>query len=144
MCPYLSVYQNKSIADELKNGFRFGFYLHYEGPRISTNLVSVKDHPKVVKEKIDNEIALGRIAGPFNYEPLCNLRLSPIGVVAKKDGGWRLIHHLSYPFDYSVNDFIDTEACSVHYTSFDDVLDMIAKLGTGAFYGKMDVKSALG
>lgn len=144
MCPYLSVYQNKSIANELKNGFRFGFYLHYEGPRISTNLVSVKDHPKVVKEKIDKEIALGRIAGPFNYKPLCNLRLSPIGVVAKKDGGWRLIHHLSYPFDYSVNDFIDTEACSVHYTSFDDVLDMIAKLGTGAFYGKMDVKSALG
>lgn len=145
MCPYLSVYPNQSIADELKKGFRFGFYLHYEGPRISTtctNLVSVKDHPKVVKEKIDKEIALGRIAGPFNYEPLGNLRLSPIGVVAKKDGGWRLIHHLSYPFDFSVNDFIDTEACSVHYTSFDEVLDMVAKLGTGAFLGKMDVKSA--
>lgn len=107
-----------------------------------TNLVSVKDYPKVVKEIIDKEIALGRIAGPFNYEPLGNLRLSPIGVVAKKNGGWRLIHHLSYPFDYSVNDFIDTEACSVHYTSFDEVLDMIAKLGTGAFLSNMDVKSA--
>lgn len=32
ICPYLSVYPNKSIADELKNGFRFGFYLHYQGP----------------------------------------------------------------------------------------------------------------
>lgn len=36
ICPYLSVYPNKSIADELKNGLRFGFYLHYDGPRIST------------------------------------------------------------------------------------------------------------
>lgn len=89
MCPYLSVYSNQSIADELKNGFRFGFYLHYEGSKISTtltNLMSVKVHPKVVKEKLDKEIAMGRIAGPFNYEPLGNLRLSPIGVVAKKDG----------------------------------------------------------
>lgn len=104
--------------------------------------MSVKDHPKVVKEKIYKEIALGRIAGPFNYEPLGNLRLSTIGVVAKKDGGWRLIHHLSYPINYSVNDFIDVEACSVHYTSFDEVLDMVAKLGRGAVLGKMDVKSA--
>lgn len=74
-----------------------------------------------MKEKIDEEISLGRIAGPFDVEPLFNLRFSPIGVVAKKDGGWRFIHHLSYPADFSVNDFIDPEACSVHYTSFDEV-----------------------
>lgn len=98
----------------------------------------------MLKKKIDKEIALGRIAGPFNYEPLGNLRLSPIGVVAKKDGGWRLIHHLSYPFDYSVNDFIDTEACSVQYTSFDEVLDMIVKLGSGAFLGKWMLNQHLG
>lgn len=55
MCPYLSVYPNKSIADELKNGIRFGLYLHYEGPRISTtctNSVSLKNHPIEVKEKM--------------------------------------------------------------------------------------------
>lgn len=93
-CPYLSAYPNQSIANELKNGFRFGFYLYYESPRVSTtctNLVSVKDHPKMVKEKIDKYIGLGRIAGPFNDEPLANLRLSPYRVVARKDGGWRLI-----------------------------------------------------
>lgn len=42
----------------------------------------------MVEEKIDKEIALGRISGPFNYEALGKLRLLPIGVVAKKDGGW--------------------------------------------------------
>lgn len=30
----------------------------------------------------------------------------------------------------------------MHYTSFDEVLDMIAERGTGAFLGKMDVRSA--
>lgn len=52
------------------------------------NLISIKVHPKVVKEKVDKEIAMGRIlvAGPSNKEPLGNLRLSPIWNVAKKDG----------------------------------------------------------
>lgn len=42
----------------------------------------------MVKEKVDKEIAMGRIlvAGPSNKEPLGNLRLSPIWNVAKKDG----------------------------------------------------------
>ncbi|XP_062572703.1 uncharacterized protein LOC134234654 [Saccostrea cucullata] len=145
MCPYLSFFPNQTVANELKNGFELGIYLYYEGPRVSTtckNLVSVNDHPKEVKEKIDKEISLGRIAGPFNHEPLSNLRLSPIGVVSKKDGGWRLIHHLSYPSNFSVNDFIDPEACSVQYTSFDEVLDMVGSLGKGAYLGKMDVKAA--
>lgn len=145
MCPYLAIYPNQSVAFELRNGFTYGFFLQYQGPRISTtcnNLVSVHDHPNEVKEKIDKEISLGRIAGPFDTEPLFNLRLSPIGVVAKKDGGWRLIHHLSHPTDFSVNDFIDPEACSVHYTSFYEVLEMVGSLGKGAVLGKMDVKSA--
>lgn len=59
---------------------------------------------------------------------LVNLRLSPIGVVAKKDGEWGLIQHLSYPVDYSVNDFLVANAWYVHYASFNKVLDMVAKL----------------
>lgn len=48
--------------------------------------VFVKDHSKLVKENIHKENALGRIAGPFNNEPLAYLRW----VVAKKDWGYRL------------------------------------------------------
>lgn len=66
-------------------------------------------------------------------------RLSPIGIVAKKDGGWRLIHHLSFPEGSSVNDFIDPDYCTVHYTPFDEVLEMIANLGTDSLLAKMDV-----
>ena len=31
------------------------------------------------------------IVGPFQNRPISNLRCSPIGVVPKKTGGWRLI-----------------------------------------------------
>ena len=60
----------------------------------------------------------------------------------KKDGSFRLIHHLSYPSGSSVNDFIDSELCSVNYTSFEVALEMLAKLGNGALVARLDIKSA--
>lgn len=88
------------------------------------------------------EVELGRIAGPFTTLPLKSLRVSPVGLIPKKDGTWRLIHHLSYPTGSSVNDFIDRDYCSVHYTPFDSALDMIANLGKGALAARLDIKSA--
>jgi hypothetical protein len=62
----------------------------------------------LTEQKIEKEIKAGRVAGPFNYLPLINLKVSPIGIVPKKTiGDFRLIHHLSYPESSSVNDFID-------------------------------------
>ena len=81
--------------------------------------------------------------GPFQTLPISNLRTSPIGVVPKGDNsGWRLITHLSFPKFNSVNSFIDPEETSVKYTSFDSVIQMIAKIGKGANIGKRDIKSA--
>jgi hypothetical protein len=50
--------------------------------------------------------------------------------------------HLSYPDHCSVNAFIDPNETSVKYTSFDDVIQMIAQFGKGAFIAKCDIKSA--
>lgn len=85
---------------------------------------------------------MGRIMGPFQERPISNLHISPVGVVPKADGGWRMIMHRSYPKYESINYFIDPEVCSVHYSSFDNVVDMISSLGKGALLGKVDVKSA--
>lgn len=142
---YLSLYPKTLDASELRDGFKYGFKINYFGPRFSStcdNLISTKQHPDEVRQKIYKEIELGRVAGPFDQVPMHNFRLSPIGIVAKKDGGWRLIHHLSFPEGSSVNDFIDPDYCTVHYTPFDEVLEMIANLGTDSFLAKMDVKSA--
>ena len=68
--------------------------------------------------------------------------MSPVGLVPKSDGGWRIITHLSYPEGFSVNAGIDQVFCSVQYTSFDKVTSMIYKLGQGAFMAEQDLKSA--
>ncbi|XP_053380846.1 uncharacterized protein LOC128548992 [Mercenaria mercenaria] len=91
---------------------------------------------------MDKEVDLGRIAGPFSSPPFPNLKVSPIGLVPKSDGGWRLIQHLSYLKDHSINDGIDDKYCSVKYTSFDKVANMIFTLGRGAQIAKRDIKSA--
>ena len=133
-------------ANEINNGFSYGFPLYYAGerrPSDSKNLKSANLLPDVVRQKIKGEIEAGRVAGPFDRRPLPNLRVSPLGLVPKREPGeYRLIHHLSYPSGDSVNDFIDTQLCSVQYTSFDAAIHMIQDLGKGCLLGKSDIKSA--
>lgn len=134
--------QDKEI---LLGGFKDGFSLHYAGDRTpveSPNLISVKQNPGIAIKLIEKEIEMGRMAGPFSSKPFSNLRISPIGLVPKKDGTFRLIQHLSYPHGSSINDFIDPDYCKVKYASFDDAIDMVSRLGQGAHLGKMDIKSA--
>ncbi|VDI45293.1 Hypothetical predicted protein [Mytilus galloprovincialis] len=110
----LSNYENKTDAAMLLLGFIEGFRLNYTGPRISSfasNLISAEVHKTETNLKLQKEVHLGRMLGPFSKIPISTLRISPIGVVSKNDGGWRLITHLSYPLNWSVNDFIDPEIC---------------------------------
>jgi hypothetical protein len=60
----------------------------------------------------------------------------------KKDGGWRVITHLSYPPNWSVNDFINPEICKVKYSLFDKVVEMISALGSNVLCAKMDINQA--
>ena len=79
----------------------------------------------VAYEKVENEISLGRIAGPIKFRPISNLRCSLIGLAPKKTSGWRLITHLSYPPGNSVNDFIDEKLATVQYSKFDNIISII-------------------
>lgn len=125
---YLVNIPNKTIANKLLSGYSLRFCLHYSGPRLhieSSNLISAHQHPRETMEKIANEIKLGRIWGPYEKLPISNLRVSPIGVVPKGDNaGWRLITHLSFPTGNSINEFINPAESTVHYSSFDSVVQM--------------------
>ena len=123
----------------------YGFRINYSGTTTQSSIKNLKSanlHLSELKEKINKEVSLERMVGPFDTQPLNNFKISPVGLIPKSDGSWRLITHLSYPPGSSVNDGIDKNICSVTYTSFDEVSQMIFKLGKGALMAKRDIKSA--
>ena len=144
--PWLMKYPDKSSAEVLLNGFSNGFKLGYMGeraPRDSPNLKSVKLDPETVLKKLDKEIGMGRIAGPFKSRPLERLMVSPIGLVPKaQPGKFRLIQHLSYPEGSSVNDGIDPNVSYVRYESFDTAVGLVASAGPQSLMAKADIESA--
>ena len=144
--PWLDQYPDRNSANILLNGFQYGFKLGYTGaraPRDSDNLKSVSLDPNALLEKLDKEISLGRIVGPFPSRPLQRLIVSPVGLVPKSEpGSFRLIQHLSFPAGSSVNDGIDRDYCAVKYATFDEAVQLVASIGSGALMAKTDIKSA--
>ena len=108
---------------------------------IARNLRSAFEHPEVVDEALKSEVAENRMAGPYPSLPLPCLRCSGVGVVAKKDGSWRLINHLSAPVGSSINDFIDPNEFSLQYSSIDEAIKICYELGKGALLAKVDLKN---
>ena len=142
---YLKGYKT-SLFEQLVTGFNQGFRLHFKGPQegySANNLSSAAQHPEIVDSKLEKEMQADRIRGPFDHPPIDNLKVSPLGVIPKKQPGeFRMIHHLSFPDGGSVNDFIPPEYCSVHYATVDDAVRMIKYLGKDAVLAKTDVRSA--
>lgn len=113
--------------DEIKflvDGFRHGFAIPFIGQRQqlrATNLKSAIENMPVLRQKIQIELTEGRVSGPYSVPPFPNFRVSPLGLVPKKNSGeFRVIHHLSYPEGTSVNDGIPSEFCSVQYQDIDE------------------------
>ena len=93
--------------------------------------------------KLQKEITAGRIAGPFTRPPFPDFRSSLIGIVPKKTPNEvRLIHHLSYPSGFSVNDNIPADCSTVHYATVNQAVKLVQRLGVGCFLAKTDIKSA--
>lgn len=146
MLPCLCLYSSRQMAVLLYKGFSHGFRLpSYSGYGcvIVENLPSVEVHSDIIKEKIQKEIQEGKIAGPFTSPPFQNFRISPLGIIPKKEpNSFGLIHYLSYPDGLSLNDEISLEMCLVSYASFDDALVKIRSVGSSALLAKADIKSA--
>ena len=97
---YLEGYPARS-KQYLLDGFSVGFSIDYVGPRqnfSSKNLISAITNPKVVDAKLDKEIDLGRIVGPFDTRPFSVFHISPLGLIPKKaPGEFRLIFQKGTP-----------------------------------------------
>ena len=141
----LASHPDRIFVNSLLHDLTYGFDIGYKGPclpRLIKNLLPVRNNPQVVHDYLQKEIFLNCVTGPFKHPPLVNLQCSPIGLVPKKDGSWRMIMDLSAPKVSSVNDYIPQEEFSVQYSKFDDAVDMIANLGPGALMAALEIKSA--
>ncbi len=132
------------VLSGIAHGFDIGFRPNFQLSSARKNKASTIVHPEVVDAYLQNEVALGRVAGPFESTPLPTLHVSSFGVIPKtgQPGKWRLILDLSSPHGLSVNDGIDPDQFSLQYIKFDDVVTMVTKLGRGALMAKFDVQSA--
>lgn len=107
------------------------------------NLNSIIDAcPEAALAKISRELERGRVRGPFYSPPFTRIVASPWRLVPKKDGGYRLIHHLSYPLGSSVNAGIPSQFTSVKHATFHDAIAQLHALGSNAWLCKSDIKDA--
>ena len=95
-----------------------------------SNHPSAVIHSGVVAAKLHDEIAMNRIAGPFDIPTPANCIPSPLGVVPKKASGeFRLIHNLSFPRDNSLNSHTHKSHTDVHYELIDHCVSSIRSIG---------------
>ena len=130
------------VLNGLRNGFRLGF--NPDSPKLKSvkaNCPSALRHASVIDNYLAKEVSLGRVYGPTSIPPINNLQVNRFGVIPKKDGGWRLILDLSFPFGHSVNDGINKDEFTLTYSKVSDAISLIIKAGRGALMGKVDIKS---
>ena len=129
----------------ITEGFRIGFK-EQSTPLKSAkqNLSCALQHPDTVENYLTEEIALGRVAGPFQKSSVPQAHVSRFGVIPKhhQPNKWRLIVDLSHPTSGSINAGIPKELCSLKYITVDSAIDQIKCTGRGALLAKIDIKSA--
>ena len=137
--------------DKLYEGLTHGFDLGIDSPPTSSltcrNLKSATDNHRFVSEAIEKEVDKGFVAGPYSVPPFHVFRASPLGVaVSKYSNKKRLILDLSSPHDSnenaSINSLIDKDSFRLHYTTVDDAIVIIKRLGMHAQLCKVDIESA--
>ena len=97
----------------------------------------------------NKEMALGRVAGPFDTVPFADGSVVlPLNIVRKRDSDERrVIVDLSWPCDTSVNDGIPSDSflgkpISLTYPTIDSIGDAVIYLGPGCLLYKSDLKKA--
>ncbi|CAC5401681.1 unnamed protein product [Mytilus coruscus] len=108
---------NIKMYKYLVKGFKYVFDVGFRGSvphNTVDNLLSPKTKPDIVRRKIQNEISANRYVGIFYSKAFTEMQVSPLGLAEKKlPGTYRMIHHLSFPEESSINDSIPQDKCSV-------------------------------
>lgn len=141
------------LADVLCGIITYGALIGYSGPEqtspadriLSENLSSANNAPDLIQQQLQIDLSLGRVVhAPTGLDgtPTFPFISSPLGLVPKSDGGFRRIHHLSYPAGHSVNDGINPDDATLIYTAIDGVFSAVRCAGCGAIIVKHNLKDA--
>ena len=141
----LASHPSDSFRSYVTSGLTEGFAIGFDGPRESVtapNLPSSLAYTDHISTYLAKCCDMNQTAGPFDTQPFRTMMCSGLGVVPKRNGGLRVIHHLSAPPDLSVNDHIDPAAFSLKYIHVDDAVRAILNIGSGALLSKFDIRNA--
>ena len=141
---------DKHFVDYLCNGLQYGFDTMVKYDNIKTmecrNNLSARSQKDTVADLINKELLNGFVYGPFEKLPFDDYRVSPLGVAeGKYSFKKRLILDLSAPHNdtnFSINDLIDTDLCSMTYVKIDDAIRLITNYGKGTKLCKFDIQNA--
>lgn len=145
-------YEDASICEFLEFGFPLGYFGDVQHGSIDSytfvrNHGGAKHFPAQIQEYLAKERSYGAILGPFKENPFCcNIRLSPLNSVPKKDTDERrIILDLCYPKGHSINDSISKDfylgqKISLSYPNVDDLVNVIKVKGRGCLLFKRDLR----
>jgi hypothetical protein len=142
-------YPDKIICEFLTFGWPIG-YAHATLPVFDLrNHQGALKFPDSINNYLQDQIHLGRVAGPFQDCPFSEgLTISPLNTVAKRDSSERrIIVDLSWPCGSSVNDGIPRssflgEPMLVSYPTVDAIVAAVLAKGKGSLIYKRDLKQA--
>ena len=152
----LQEYKNRSyILEGLTNKFRIGIDVKkVKTEKLSNKKARIPVDTKTgvaICEMLVKGVKKGFVSGPYtsrHYLPkyISHLHISPIFGIHQSNK-IRPIHHLSFPKkstvnSRSVNDMLDERWKTVQYTTFKEVLTMVATAGPGSYIGYADAKDA--
>ena len=72
------------MLQDLERGFALEYCGQYKF-RAPENLPTAKLDPQIIRNKLQKEVTLGRMLGPFPDPPFSDLMCSLVGLVPKKD-----------------------------------------------------------
>ena len=111
------------------SGFEVGFKIGFDGIESNVccnNSNSVIINPAAVQEKLDSELAMNRISGPYSRPPFKHFKCSSLSLLLKCDGKFRLLHNLSYSYnEHAVNMSIPESDSKVKFSNIGHALDII-------------------
>ncbi len=120
---HLIDHPDRQFVDFILKGIRQGVDIGYQGQwrsLTSPNWPSSLANKKMVTHFIQEQIELGRVAGPWDHPLFDFFVASPLGAVPKRNSDKiRVIHDLSWPPGTNCNDGIDPYDYSLSYLNIE-------------------------